>query len=144
MITTLSITHTYKKVLEGLNLYYTTKGSNKPITIYAEGEMPTSELPEVFIELLENGSLKGRGSELGLLNQSLLLTLYIKTQPNGVKNKIREEFILKQINDIIINGVFENSFLFKINKDNMFVTSINLKAGYSNKSFNIKVTIFNN
>lgn len=144
-LTSISVTDTLKSVLEELGITYDTSPSKyEKITIYSDGEIPTSKLPTAFIELIENGFLSGKGTELGMLNQTILLSLYVKLSPNGAKNKKREQKIFSQLEDVFSKGIVKDEYFFKLDKRNMFGSSKILVAGYSTRLVNILVTIFNN
>ena len=144
-LTSISVTNTLKSVLEDLNITYDKSDSiTERVKIYSNGEKPTSQLPIVFIELLENGFLSGSGTELNLLNQTILLSLYVKLSSNGATNKDREQKIISQMEDIFKRGILKDNYFFKLDKRNMFGSSQILVAGYSTKLVNILVTIFNN
>ena len=73
-----------KGILEGKVTVVAGHYEEYMINVYAHGEMPTDKLPDEFIRIERNGSIKTRTNPIGYLYGNLAVTVYVKAQSNGV------------------------------------------------------------
>ena len=69
-----------KGILEGNVTVVAGHYEDRIISVYAHGEMPTDKLPDEFIRIERNGSIKTRTNPIGYLYGNLAVTVYVKAQ----------------------------------------------------------------
>lgn len=109
-----------------------------------EGSKPTSGLPDSFIELYENGSLKSDTENMGILNGAAIISINVKLLSTGEINKNKEALILSSLNTLFFNGktVVSGKYRFTIDMKNIVYTGRGLSEGYSTKVLNLIVKTF--
>ena len=105
------------------------------ISVYAHGEMPTDKLPDEFIRIECNGSIKTRTNPIGYLYGNLAVTVYVKAQGNGVVKNNRIDSILEQLQGI--DGAVSEGFHFRLSPDNIIAPT------YIDPSSNYSLTVIN-
>ncbi len=111
-------------------------------TIY-EGSMPTAELPDSYIVIMQNGGTKIIGSKMGLIDGALAISIYVKLLSTGAINIKKSNIILKQFDSLFENNktVTSNSYHFSLDTENPIIyEGRNLSEGYSTKIINILLT----
>ena len=107
------------------------------IKVYAHGEMPTDKLPDEFIRIERNGSIKTRTNPIAYLYGNLAVTVYVKAQGNGVVKNNRVDSILEQLHGI--DGAVSEGFYFRLSPDNIIApTYIDPSSNYSLTVINIE------
>ena len=124
-----------KGILEGKVTVVAGHYEDRIISVYAHGEMPTDKLPDEFIRIERNGSIKTRTNPIGYLYGNLAVTLYVKAQNNGVVKNNRIDSILEQLQDI--DGVVSEGFHFRLSPDNIIAPT------YIDPSSNYSLTVIN-
>jgi len=127
--------------LPALKTILVAAGVSSPIY---EGSKPTSGLPDSFIELYENGSLKSDTENMGILNGAVLLSINVKLLSTGEINKKKEALILSSLNTLFFNGktVVSGKYRFAIDMKNIVYGGRGLSEGYSTKVLNLLVKTF--
>lgn len=97
--------------------------------------MPTDKLPDEFIRIERNGSIKTRTNPIGYLYGNLAVTVYVKAQGNGVVKNNRIDSILEQLQGI--DGAVSEGFHFRLSPDNIIAPT------YIDPSSNFSLTVIN-
>ena len=124
-----------KVILEGNVTVVAGHYEDRIISVYAHGEMPTDKLPDEFIRIERNGSIKTRTNPIGYLYGNLAVTLYVKAQNNGVVKNNRIDSILEQLQGI--DGAVSEGFHFRLSPDNIIAPT------YIDPSSNYSLTVIN-
>lgn len=124
-----------KGILEGKVTVVAGHYEEYKIIVYAHGEMPTDKLPNEFIRIEHNGSIKTRTNPIGYLYGNLAVTVYVKAQSNGVVKNNRIDSILEQLQDI--DGAVSEGFHFRLSPDNIIAPT------YIDPSSNFSLTVIN-
>ena len=124
-----------KGILEGKVTVVAGHYEDRIISVYAHGEMPTDKLPDEFIRIERNGSIKTRTNPIGYLYGNLAVTLYVKAQNNGVVKNNRIDSILEQLQGI--DGAVSEDFHFRLSPDNIIAPT------YIDPSSNYSLTVIN-
>ena len=124
-----------KGILEGKVTVVAGHYEDRIISVYAHGEMPTDKLPDEFIRIERNGSIKTRTNPIGYLYGNLAVTLYVKAQNNGVVKNNRIDSILEQLQGI--DGAVSEGFHFRLSPDNIIAPT------YIDPSSNYSLTVIN-
>lgn len=117
-------------------------GSNGVAGFYPNDTVPTSNLPESFIEVIPNGGLSSVVSEFGIRMCSLLLILNVKLNGTGEANSVRESYLLEKISAVISTPFKDGKYHYSLDKKNLVYSGRNLYQGYSSKTMSINVNIF--
>ena len=126
-----------KVILEGNVTVVAGHYEDRIISVYAHGEMPTDKLPDEFIRIERNGSIKTRTNPIGYLYGNLAVTVYVKAQGNGVVKNNRIDSILEQLQGI--DGAVSEDFHFRLSPDNIIApTYIDPSSNYSLTVINIE------
>ena len=126
-----------KGILEGKVTVVAGHYEDRIISVYAHGEMPTDKLPDEFIRIERNGSIKTRTNPIGYLYGNLAVTVYVKAQGNGVVKSNRIDSILEQLQGI--DGAVSEGFHFRLSPDNIIApTYIDPSSNYSLTVINIE------
>lgn len=126
-----------KGILEGKVTVVAGHYEDRIISVYAHGEMPTDKLPDEFIRIERNGSIKTRTNPIGYLYGNLAVTVYVKAQNNGVVKNNRIDSILEQLQGI--DGAVSEGFHFRLSPDNIIApTYIDPSSNYSLTVINIE------
>ena len=126
-----------KVILEGKVTVVAGHYEDRIISVYAHGEMPTDKLPDEFIRIERNGSIKTRTNPIGYLYGNLAVTVYVKAQGNGVVKNNRIDSILEQLQGI--DGAVSEGFHFRLSPDNIIApTYIDPSSNYSLTVINIE------
>ena len=124
-----------KGILEGKVTVVAGHYEDRIISVYAHGEMPTDKLPDEFIRIERNGSIKTRTNPIGYLYGNLAVTVYVKAQNNGVVKNNRIDSILEQLQGI--DGAVSEGFDFRLSTDNIIAPT------YIDPSSNYSLTVIN-
>ena len=124
-----------KGILEGKVTVVAGHYEDRIISVYAHGEMPTDKLPDEFIRIERNGSIKTRTNPIGYLSGNLGVTVYVKAQGNGVVKNNRIDSILEQLQGI--DGAVSEGFHFRLSPDNIIAPT------YIDPSSNYSLTVIN-
>ena len=124
-----------KSILEGKVTVVAGHYEEYTIKVYAHGEMPTDKLPDEFIRIERNGSIKTRTNPIGYLYGNLAVTVYVKAQNNGVVKNNRIDSILEQLQGI--DGAVSEDFHFSLSPDNIKAPT------YIDPSSNYSLTVIN-
>ena len=126
-----------KKILDGRIIIPTGHYSEVKLKAYAHGEMPTDKLPQEFIKIELNGSVKSNTHPKGYLYGAIALTIFVKTLGNGVIKNNRLDAILEHLGSI--DGIVSEGYYFTISSDNIITpTFVDQASGYSLTTINIE------
>lgn len=113
--------------------------------LYVNESMPSSELPESFLEITGNGPLSSRASQLGICEYNLLVVVQVKLRSDGTVNTVREDYLLGLLSGAIPNppkSLILDKFHYSMDKQNLVYSGRDLTSGYSSKIININVKIY--
>lgn len=116
-------------------------GTDGVVGFYPNDTVPTSGIPESFVEVVTNGSVSSPVSEFGIRSCSLLLILNIKLSGKGEANEVRETYLLDRISNAVSKPFQRGTYHFSLDKRNLVYSGRSLYSGYSSKtiSFNVKI-----
>lgn len=117
--------------------------SGVTIPIYANNDVPTSELPKEFITIHQNGVLNSLTKDLSFTTSTLALGLSVKLLSNGATNVVKQKIILSSFEEFIDNKGYDNNY-FEFDLRNLMSDTRSIISGYSTKIINIKVKTFKN
>ena len=112
-------------------------------TIYQSGK-PTASQPDVFVEILQNGTFKTESSVMSIINGTLLVSINVRLLSNGMTNEIMEDLVLNKFEDMFesnkkaISGVYH----YSLDLSNMVYSGRGISEGYSTKVINLQVKIY--
>lgn len=112
-------------------------------TIYENG-VPTTELPNEFISLMQNGSLKPKTIKMSYAEGFLMLIISVKLLSTGVVNVVKEDLIFDKIGTIFTDNkpVKSGNYEFSLDTNNLGSGGRGISSGYSTKVINLQVKIF--
>jgi hypothetical protein len=112
-------------------------------TIYS-GSKPTTGLPDVFVEILQNGSYKSNASRISVVEGVLLVSINVKLLSSGVINTVMEDLVLNKFEDMFSENkqAVNGDYRFNLDLTNMVYSGRGISEGYSTKVINLKVKIF--
>lgn len=111
-------------------------------TIYADRDRPTSSIPNVFVEVDQNGSIRAISNKGGVKFCMLLVGIYVKLLSNDTANSMMEESILSKLSDLLSrNSVQSGEYHFILNNE-MVGKGKNVTAGYSYILLNVDTWIY--
>lgn len=106
-------------------------------TIFINGETPSSSLPNVFIEIVQNGAISSNSSQMGFGEGNLLVIINVRLLSNDATNSTMENIVLSSFQDIFSDAIVCSGFTFSIDKRRMVYQGKSIAAGYSTKILNI-------
>lgn len=109
---------------------------------FPNNTVPTSAIPESFVEVVTNGSVSSPVSEFGIRSCSLLLILNIKLSGKGEANTVRESHLLGRISNAVSEPFQRGQYHFSLDKRNLVYSGRSLYSGYSSKTMSFKVKIY--
>ena len=110
--------------------------------IYARQDRPTSELPDVFVEVDLNGAIRTLSEGATVKSCVLLVGIYVKLLSTDAANSLKEDSMLEMFTDVLsrkpaVNGDYH----FQINSE-MVSRGRDITAGYSYMLLNINTSIY--
>ena len=115
--------------------------SGVTIPIYANNDIPTSELSKEFITIHQNGVLNSLTKDLSFTTSTLALGLSVKLLSNGATNVVKQKIILSSFEEFIDNKGYDNNY-FEFDLRNLMSDTRSIISGYSTKIINIKVKTY--
>lgn len=112
-----------------------------PVAVFVNDETPTSRLPDNFIEIMLNGVIGSNGSQLGVGNGTLLISINVKLLSTEGRNYKKENLILGQFQAIFDGAKKHSGFTFSLDKRKMIYQGKSIVSGYSSKILNVIFTI---
>lgn len=106
-------------------------------TVYAEGERPTTDLPDVFIDLSVNGGISRLSTDRRLYRSMILVAIHTKLLATGAMNKVKELMVLKEI-ESVIDGTEE----LTTSPNNTVYSGKNVVAKYSSLMLNVNYRLY--
>lgn len=112
-------------------------------TIYDSGK-PTSSLPDVYVDLMNNGGIKTSASRLGIGSGNLLVALNVKLLSNSTPNKKKMAIAFGEILELFKDNsaLVEKNATFTLNLSAPTVfEGVGLASGYYTKTINLNFKI---
>lgn len=126
-----------KSLLEGKVYVQISAEDSRLVQVYKQGERPNIEIPEEYLEILQNGPIRSKTLQMGVLEGALALAVSIKSNDDGTVKLNRLNSVIRQIEGLVGNQSSE-SFFFYFNTDNIITApSVNLTSGYSTAILNV-------
>lgn len=126
-----------KELLDGVITIPTGRYSEATLKAYAHGEMPTDKLPNEFIKIELNGSVKSNVNKKGYLYGNIAVTVFVKALGTGVVKSKRLDEILGHLDEI--DGKAIDGYYFSISPDNIITpTYVDQSSGYSLTVINVE------
>lgn len=111
-------------------------------TIYSERDRPTANLPNVFIEVSQNGAIRGNSERIGILSCTLLVGIYVKLLTTGAANVGKEDLVLGKFKELFTRECLtHDKYHFQLS-NNMVSQGRNITAGYSYVLMNVDCKIY--
>lgn len=112
-------------------------------TIY-EGSKPTSDLPDSYIEIMENGNTDSKTEKGEIIGGSLVVSINVKLLSNGTTNIKKQTLVLKKFDTLFkdLRTVTSGNYHFTPDKKNLIYEGRGLNSGYSTKVLNLLVKTY--
>lgn len=115
-----------------------------PLTVFADWERPTNELPTDFIVIFINGDIEGVGMDTPFARGYIMVSLYCKLNNDGSVKANRVQKILDQFDDIV-EGLLTENFHYEYDAQRFITpTAPNQTSGYSVTTLNLRWTTTSN
>lgn len=111
------------------------------ITVYKNGNIPTTGLPAEFISINMNGGLQTKVTKRGSAQCALAVSLYTKLLSTGAVNETREGILLGSFQSLFDTVAKTTGYSFEIAKNPMIYSGKSLITGYSTKVINVNCFI---
>lgn len=106
-------------------------GVQSAVVVYTNGERSGINVPENFIDVLYTGEIRVVDRPMDLVKGYLIVSLYVKLNPDSTIKKNRVEKILSQF-DTLINRVSSERYYYEYVSSNFITpTSAYSSIGYS-------------
>ena len=109
--------------------------------VYVNDETPSAGWPDEFIEIMLNGPVGSIGSQLGVGDGVLSVSINVKLLSNDARNYVKENIILGQFQGIFDGAKSQSGFTFSLDKRKMVFQGKSIVSGYSSKILNINFKI---
>ena len=111
--------------------------------IYESG-VPTASIPNSYISIMQNGSVKPKTINLSYSEAYIMLTVSVKLLSTGIVNTTMESLILDGIGTLFEGNkqVESNGYLFSLDTNNLGGGGRGISSGYSTKIINLLVKIY--
>ena len=132
-----------KKCLEGnITIQISEEADYATIPVYQHGERPNTGLADEFIDISINGVIRSKTKPLGLFYGNLAVSVYCKTQNNGVVKEYRVSEVVSKLEEYLKYRKY-GKFFFELNPQNLITpTTINVSSGYSVTVLNVQWRMF--
>lgn len=125
-------------------IFVGTAPNAKAVTVYADWERPTNEVPTDFIVIFINGDIGGVGMDTPFARGYIMVSLYCKLNDDGSVKKSRVSKILEQFDTLIEKKLTEN-YHFEYDAERYITpTTPNQSSGYSVTTLNLRWTTTSN
>lgn len=133
-----------KQCLEGKITIQTSATDTTTLPVYRQGERPNTGLANEFIDININGVVRAMVHPLGLFRGNLAVSVYCKTQNNGVVKRNRVNAIVSQLEEYLKYRKI-GKYFFELNPQNIITpTTINVTSGYSVTVLNVEWQMHDN
>ncbi len=133
-----------KQCLEGKITIQTSAADYATLPVYKQGERPNTGLANEFIDININGVVRSKLQPLGLFYGNLAVSVYCKTQNNGVVKQNRVNAIVSQLEEYLKYRKY-GKYFFELNPQNIITpTTINVTSGYSVTVLNVEWQMYDN
>lgn len=127
-----------KEILEGSVILQKSAEETVTVTVYAQGERPSTGLSSEFVEVISNGAARSLTKPMGVIRGNLAVAVYVKTYEDGAVFQYRVDSIMKQIEEKVSN-ITRGNYFFEVNPNNIITpTTTNIISGYSTTILNIQ------
>lgn len=109
--------------------------------VYVNNETPSAGWPDEFIEIMLNGPVGSIGSQLGVGDGVLSVSVNVKLLSNDARNYVKENIILGQFQSIFDGAKSQSGFTFSLDKRKMVFQGKSIVSGYSSKILNVNFKI---
>lgn len=109
--------------------------------VYVNNETPSSGLPDVFIEITQNGSIKSQSTKRGVMNGMLTVSVYVKHLTTGAANNVKMKMTLDKFESIFSGPAKSGIFSYDLDPNAIVYQGKSLASGYSTKVLNVQVFI---
>ena len=128
--------------LETLRTHYKNAGLTSDIYL---DEKPTSNLPNAYVEIYQNGAMRNNSSEMGVLSGYILIAINVKLLSTGAVNKTLRDMLFRTIslpfdkNKTLRIGTCS----YSLDNSGIFYDNKGIYEGYSTRLFNLQIKIYN-
>ena len=109
-------------------------------TIYVNGETPSNQLPDQFIEIVSNGPMSSQSTRMGVGTCTLMVIINTKLLSTHGANYKLENITLGLFQSLFASAVTKSGFTFSIDKKRMVYQGKSIVSGYSTKILNVITT----
>lgn len=111
-------------------------------TIYARQERPTSDLPDVFVDVDLNGSIRTLSECATVKTCTLLVGIYVKLLTTDAANSLMEDSELEKFSSLLSRkAATYGEYHFQISND-MVSQGKDVNSGYSYMLMNVNTFIY--
>lgn len=109
------------------------------------GGVPTTNLPDSFISIMQNGSLKSSLSRVGMVEGLLAVSINTKLKTDGTDNDVLESLVTVKLKTFFGNeneskksGIYH----YELNLSNIIYSGRSIASGYKTTIINLQVKIY--
>lgn len=114
-------------------------------TIYVNGALPSSNLPEEFILIEPNGGIRTVATKFGNALCTISVSLYVKLLTTGQTNTVKEDILIGKFQSLFADSISTTSgddkFLYELGSNPVVYSGRSLVSGYSTKVINVNCFI---
>lgn len=131
-------TQALKNLLSGKVKVEISDTESRVAQVYKQGERPSVDLGDEFIDVLNNGVIRAMTKPLGVFRGNLAVVLYCKANNDGTVKSTRIKSMLSQV-ESLVNYKSSDKFYFELNTENLITPiSTNNTTGYTTTTLNIE------
>lgn len=110
-------------------------------SIYVNGGLPTTGLPNAFILIEPNGGIRTEATKFANATCVLSVSVYIKLLSTGAANLTLENLTIGKFQDLFDDVVTKDEFTYELMTNPVMYTGKSLISGYSTKIINVNCFI---
>lgn len=127
-----------QNLLKGKVFVVNEEGTELPVTVYTDGERSGLNVPDDFIDVMYSGIIRAIDVPMGFVKGYLVVTLYVKLNPDNTIKKNRVSKILEQFDSILAKCQTEHFCYEYANDDFITPTTAYTSIGYSTTILTLK------
>ena len=110
-------------------------------SIYVNGGLPTTRLPNAFILIEPNGGIRTEATKFANATCVLSVSVYTKLLSTGAANLTLENLTIGKFQDLFDDVVTKDEFTYELMTNPVMYSGKSLISGYSTKIINVNCFI---
>lgn len=110
-------------------------------SIYVNGGLPTTGLPNAFILIEPNGGIRTEATKFANATCVLSVSVYTKLLSTGAANLTLENLTISKFQDLFDDVVTKDEFTYELMTNPVMYSGKSLISGYSTKIINVNCFI---